>query len=100
MSLRERAVVLMKEGRTADEIQTLFVWEGHDAAEVHAIVAELARLRREAEAMDPVRLRNEAQWMLARGASVDDLVDFVVARILDQMGVEHSISRRWTTSSE
>ena len=28
--------------------------------------------------------------------SVDDLVDFVVARILDQMGVEHSIGKRWT----
>jgi len=23
-------------------------------------------------------------------------VDFVVARILDQMGVEHSLGRRWT----
>ena len=28
--------------------------------------------------------------------SISDLVDFVVARILDQMGVEHSLSRRWT----
>jgi 4-hydroxy-3-polyprenylbenzoate decarboxylase len=27
--------------------------------------------------------------------SVDDLVDFVVARALDQIGVEHALSRRW-----
>ena len=27
--------------------------------------------------------------------SVDDLVDFVVARILDQLAVPHEISRRW-----
>ena len=27
--------------------------------------------------------------------SVDDLVDFVVARILDQLGVEHSLTARW-----
>ena len=27
---------------------------------------------------------------------IDDLVDFVVSRILDQMGVEHSIGKRWT----
>jgi 4-hydroxy-3-polyprenylbenzoate decarboxylase len=27
--------------------------------------------------------------------SVGDLVDFVVARILDQLGVEHSLMRRW-----
>ena len=28
--------------------------------------------------------------------SIGDLVDFVVARILDQMGVEHSLGGRWT----
>ena len=28
--------------------------------------------------------------------SIEDLVDFVVSRILDQMGVEHSIGKRWT----
>jgi len=28
--------------------------------------------------------------------SISDLVDFVVARILDQMEVEHSLGRRWT----
>ncbi|MEX2317193.1 MAG: flavin prenyltransferase UbiX [Pirellulales bacterium] len=27
--------------------------------------------------------------------SVDDLVDFVVARICDQLGVEHNLSNRW-----
>ncbi len=28
--------------------------------------------------------------------SIDDLVDFVVARILDQMGIEHKLGQRWT----
>jgi len=28
--------------------------------------------------------------------SIGDLIDFVVARILDQMGVEHSLGGRWT----
>jgi 4-hydroxy-3-polyprenylbenzoate decarboxylase len=27
---------------------------------------------------------------------IDDLVDFVVARILDQLGIEHGVSRRWS----
>lgn len=27
--------------------------------------------------------------------NVDDLVDFIVARVLDQIGVEHSLSKRW-----
>ena len=28
--------------------------------------------------------------------TIEDLVDFVVARILDQMGIDHSLSKRWT----
>ncbi len=30
-----------------------------------------------------------------RPASVGDLVDFIVARVLDHLGVEHAIGRRW-----
>jgi 4-hydroxy-3-polyprenylbenzoate decarboxylase len=30
-----------------------------------------------------------------RPASIAELVDFVVARVMDQMGVEHSVGRRW-----
>jgi 4-hydroxy-3-polyprenylbenzoate decarboxylase len=30
--------------------------------------------------------------------TVDDLVDFVVARCLDQLGLEHSLTRRWGQS--
>jgi 4-hydroxy-3-polyprenylbenzoate decarboxylase len=30
-----------------------------------------------------------------RPTSLDDLVDFVVARVLDQFGVEHAVGRRW-----
>lgn len=28
--------------------------------------------------------------------SIDDLVDFVVARILDHLGIDHSLTRRWS----
>ena len=28
--------------------------------------------------------------------SIDDMVDFILARILDQIGMEHTIGRRWT----
>ena len=28
--------------------------------------------------------------------SIDDMVDFVIARILDQIGLEHTIGKRWT----
>jgi 4-hydroxy-3-polyprenylbenzoate decarboxylase len=32
--------------------------------------------------------------------SLDDLVDFVVARVLDQLGIEHSLVRRWGQGKE
>ena len=32
--------------------------------------------------------------------SVDDMVDFVVARILDQLGVSHALMRRWGDEAE
>lgn len=35
-----------------------------------------------------------------RPARVDDLVDFVVARVLDQLGVEHQIGRRWSAGED
>ena len=30
-----------------------------------------------------------------RPSTLDDLIDFVVARICDQLGVEHDLSKRW-----
>ena len=30
-----------------------------------------------------------------RPKSIDDMVDFVVARILDHLGIEHAVGRRW-----
>ena len=35
-----------------------------------------------------------------RPRSIEDLVDFVVARICDQLGVEAELTRRWGVSSE
>jgi 4-hydroxy-3-polyprenylbenzoate decarboxylase len=28
--------------------------------------------------------------------TIEEIVDFVVARILDQMGVEHTVGKRWS----
>ena len=28
--------------------------------------------------------------------SLEDLVDFIIARILDQLGLEHNLGKRWT----
>ena len=33
-----------------------------------------------------------------RPTSIDHLVDFMVARVLDHLGVEHSVGRRWAAS--
>lgn len=35
-----------------------------------------------------------------RPRSIDDMVDFVVARILDHLGVEHRLGKRWKSGEE
>jgi flavin prenyltransferase len=35
-----------------------------------------------------------------RPRGIDDLVDFMVARVLDHLGVEHAIGRRWSGEPE
>ena len=34
-----------------------------------------------------------------RPAKIDDLVDFIVGRVLDHLGVENTVSRRWNPSN-
>ncbi len=34
-----------------------------------------------------------------RPSTIDDLVDFVVARVLDHLGVDHELGRRWGSES-
>jgi hypothetical protein len=94
-TLRERAITLMKDGRTADELRVLFTAEGADPGEVRAVLDELAalqrnaaELRRRSDAMDPERLRGEANWMFARGAQVEHVVAHFV-----QAGVAESHAR-------
>ena len=56
-------------------------------------VVQLEAMRRAAEA-GAVVLPAMPGWY--HGVqSVQDLVDFVVARILDQLGIEHELIRRW-----
>jgi 4-hydroxy-3-polyprenylbenzoate decarboxylase len=35
-----------------------------------------------------------------RPTTIDELVDFVVARVLDHLGVEHALGRRWGGEAE
>ncbi len=54
---------------------------------------QLDNMRRAAEAGAVVLPASPGFYHGAR--SIGDLVDFVVARICDQLGVEHSLMRRW-----
>ncbi|HEY2369105.1 MAG TPA: hypothetical protein VGH87_22065 [Polyangiaceae bacterium] len=67
----------MKDGRSADELRVLFVAEGNDPHEVRAVLAELAALQRQAAytaAIDPNRLRADAQWIFSQGGGIDAIV--------------------------
>lgn len=78
MPLKPRAVELLKQGQSADALHWQFVGEGYDPEEVRAVLTELVALQHQAAAMDPARLREEAKWMLFRGASIEDVVQHFV----------------------
>jgi 4-hydroxy-3-polyprenylbenzoate decarboxylase len=41
-----------------------------------------------------------APGFYARPEGVDDMVDFIVARVLDHMGIEHGVGHRWSGEEE
>lgn len=81
--LRRAAMVCLKEGRPLVLV--------HREMPLSAIDLEnLLKLRRAGATICPA-----SPGFYHQPAGVADLVDFVVARVLDQLGVEHDISRRW-----
>jgi hypothetical protein len=84
-ALRDEAVSMMKEHRLPDTVYAHLVSRGVDINEAHALVTELVALKQKADALDPNRLREEAKWMLFRGANVEDAVaHFVRAGIAEE----------------
>ena len=71
---RARAIDMLKEGHPPEAVHAHLVAQGAANDEVYALVSELVRLKSEATARDPARLREEAKWMLVRGGTVDDVV--------------------------
>lgn len=80
----------------------------HRAAEVHLKERRKLILVPRETPLDAIQLENMKKLALAGAVilpampgfyhnplSIHDLVDFVVARIADQLGVEHQLSRRW-----
>jgi flavin prenyltransferase len=83
-SLVERAAdVMLKERRTL-----VLVPRETPLSAIH--LQNMLRLTRAGAVILPA-----APGFYNRPQSVQELVDFVVARVLDQLGVEHALSRRW-----
>ena len=83
-SLVERAAdVTLKERR-----RLVLVTRETPLSEIH--LENMLRVTRAGAVVMPA-----APGFYHRPGSVDDLVDFVVARVLDHLGVEHQVGRRW-----
>jgi 4-hydroxy-3-polyprenylbenzoate decarboxylase len=83
-SLVERAAdVMLKERRTL-----VLVPRETPLSAIH--LQNMLRLSRAGAVILPA-----APGFYNRPRSIEDLVDFVVARVLDQLGVDHALSRRW-----
>jgi 4-hydroxy-3-polyprenylbenzoate decarboxylase len=59
---------------------------------------QIDNMRRAAEAGAVILPASPGWYQGVR--SIDDLVDFVVARILDQLGIEHELMKRWGEEGE
>ena len=86
--LSRAADVVLKERR-----KLILVTRETPLSSIH--LENMLKLSREGVVMLPA-----APGFYHRPESVGDLVDFVVARVLDQMGVAHSISHRWSAARE
>ena len=83
-SLVERAAdVMLKERR-----QLVLVPRETPLSAIH--LQNMLRLSRAGAVILPA-----APGFYHKPETVSDLVDFIVARVLDQLGVEHTLSRRW-----
>jgi len=81
--IHRAASVAMKEGR-----KLVVMPRETPLSEIH--LENMLRLRRAGAVVLFL-----APGFYARSETVQDLVDFVVARCLDQLGLEHSLVRRW-----
>jgi hypothetical protein len=72
--LTSEAVTMLKQGAAPDDVARRLIAQGAEEEEARAHVAELVRLKREAEALDPNRLRADALAMLDAGAGVAEVV--------------------------
>jgi hypothetical protein len=68
------AIALMKTGQPPQAAYGLLVSRGVAPEEARTAIDKLVALKREAEASDPKRLREEAKWMFMQGAGVEDVV--------------------------
>jgi 4-hydroxy-3-polyprenylbenzoate decarboxylase len=83
-SLVERAAdVMLKERRTL-----ILVPRETPLSAIH--LQNMLRLTRAGAVVLPA-----APGFYNRPQSIQELVDFIVARVLDQLGVDHALSRRW-----
>lgn len=84
-ALTDEAVDLMKRGAAPAAVYERLVASGVSDPDARGLVDRLVALKRQAEARDPERLRNEAIWMFWHGAASEQVVaHFVAAGVAEE----------------
>jgi hypothetical protein len=76
--LQEDAVAMMKTGVPPAAVFDRLVASGVETEEARGFVDQLVLFKRQAEALEPTRLRNEAIWMFWQGAPKTAVVEHFV----------------------
>jgi hypothetical protein len=74
--IKAEAIAMLKSGRTPADVYAHVVGRGVDATTAKATVDELIALKRQADAQDPQRMRQEAKWMFVNATPVADVVAY------------------------
>ncbi len=92
-SLTNEAVAMMKRGVAPDAVRARLVELGADPAQAGALVERLVELKRQAEASDPRRLRQEAADMIAQGAPHEAALRHLTAAGIAEVHARPEIDR-------
>ena len=75
-ALRGQAIEMLRNGHVPGAVHTYLVHAGAPFEESQALVHELLRLKAQAEARDPARLREAAAHMLMQGAPMEHVLSY------------------------
>jgi hypothetical protein len=99
-NLTQTAVRMMRQGYADEDVIGYLVQLGADAGVARALVDHLIALKRQAEALDPQRLRAEVAAMIAEGADYEDALGHLTSLGIAEQHARPEIDRLFAAHAQ